>query len=266
MWKKSWRRLRVYFSGRWGVYPRPLWIRIPRWLLIHWRYSLIAILIVVAVLIGILFSSSLTIGNLVPLLFFILPVFSFVIYLLMFIVSSPYAKEDTVSPSSIIASAHQDQEKEHLAKARRGIVEKQQLSGITLRYTMRGHKYLVNSIAWSPDGKKLALGSNDWSIHVWDVDAERVMRVLESQTEVYSVTWSPASDLLACGSKDGTIHIWNIESGQLLHTLRQHSGAVHCVAWSPDGRIVASSSSTIQIQSPNTGQTLWIDIEARFGI
>ncbi len=38
---------------------------------------------------------------------------------------------------------------------------------------LRGHTELVNSVAYSPDGKILASGSNDWTIRIWDVDKRK---------------------------------------------------------------------------------------------
>ena len=46
--------------------------------------------------------------------------------------------------------------------------------------------------------------------------------------------------MLASGSKDATIRLWDVKTGAVLRTLEGHSGRVESLAFSPDGRTLAS--------------------------
>ncbi len=58
---------------------------------------------------------------------------------------------------------------------------------------------------------------------------------------VYRMTLSPDGRILVSSSNDNTVRLWDMESGRLLRTL-EHRGDVVCVAWSPDGRMLATGT------------------------
>ena len=124
-------------------------------------------------------------------------------------------------------------------------------SGSNLR-TFGGHAAAVNSVAFSPDGNVLASGSADHSIKLWDITNGRELMTLRGHSStVNSVAFSPDGHMLASGSgslgADGVndanvIKLWDVASGTELRTLMGHAKWITAVAFSPDGKLLASAS------------------------
>jgi len=77
--------------------------------------------------------------------------------------------------------------------------------------TLTGHTNWVNSVAYSPDGRTLASGSNDNTIKLWDSASGQLLRTLTGHTNyVQSVAFSADGRTLASGSFDTTIMLWDV--------------------------------------------------------
>ncbi|WP_414581625.1 CHAT domain-containing protein, partial [Scytonema sp. PCC 10023] len=102
------------------------------------------------------------------------------------------------------------------------------------RNRLQGHSSGVSSVAFSPDGKTLASGSDDNTIKLWDVATGKISQTLTRHSSgVSSVAFSPDGKTLASGSDDNTIKLWDVATGKHSQTLTGHSSGVWSVAFSP---------------------------------
>lgn len=102
----------------------------------------------------------------------------------------------------------------------------------------------ILSVAFSPDGTRLAVGLDDGTVVLWDVTSNRLIYELDGhEQQVRGLDFSPSGELLASGSFDDTAILWNVKTGQPVETLSGHSNSVTSVEFSPDGTLLATGSS-----------------------
>jgi WD40 repeat protein len=115
--------------------------------------------------------------------------------------------------------------------------------------TLRGHASDVMSVAFSPDGTRLASGSKDRTVRLWacpepgrrDAATGRCLQTLPGHFDtVNCVVFSPDGKQLASASADRTVRLWDTATGECLKTLGGHLGRVTSIAFFPGGQQIAS--------------------------
>ncbi len=84
-----------------------------------------------------------------------------------------------------------------------------------------GASWRVNSIAFSPDGKFIAGGTDNRSIKIWRVKNGKEIQTYKSGESVYvhSVDYSPDGRFIAAGMEDGSICVWNLKNSKSISLL-----------------------------------------------
>jgi hypothetical protein len=99
-------------------------------------------------------------------------------------------------------------------------------------------------VAFSPDGTRIASGSADKTLKVWDAKTGQDLLSLKGHTDsVNAVSFSPDGSRIASGSFDKTLKVWDAKTGQDLLSLKGHTDWVRAVAFSPDGSRVFGQES-----------------------
>ncbi|MFL5628190.1 MAG: protein kinase domain-containing protein, partial [Ktedonobacteraceae bacterium] len=112
-------------------------------------------------------------------------------------------------------------------------------------YTYTRHTDIVQAIAWSPDGKRIASAGNDAQVHIWNArNGQHYFTCLGHGDTIQAVAWSPNGKYIASASRDRTVHIWDATTGQVVSIYHGHSSGVNAICWAPesDGPLIVSGS------------------------
>ncbi len=120
---------------------------------------------------------------------------------------------------------------------------------LLVRYDAHADK--VITVAWSPNGKQIASGGLDSTVHLWRATNGQHLLTYRSHSRVfppaavYVVRWSPNGTRIASAGTSATIQVWDPSNGQKVAAYEGHSAALPSIfhlEWSPDGSRIASTN------------------------
>ncbi len=132
------------------------------------------------------------------------------------------------------------------------------------RFRLRGDMARARSLALAPDGRLLAVGCEDGTAYLWDLDRKAVtFRIQAQAAPVRAVAFAPDGKALAtAGGKVGRGHgpapvkLWDPGTGKQLATLDGHTETVNAIGFAPDGRTLLSAGEdgTVRVWDVTAGK------------
>jgi len=111
-----------------------------------------------------------------------------------------------------------------------------------IRSIFRGHKFVVRSVDFSPNGRHVVSGSRDGTVRMWNT-RDGTARVFNyASNVVWSVRFSPSGQLVAAG-ETGCLRMWDVRTGQLVRRWTGHGGSIRGVAFMSDGMELVTRGS-----------------------
>jgi WD40 repeat protein/transcriptional regulator with XRE-family HTH domain len=133
--------------------------------------------------------------------------------------------------------------------SRRGEVRVWSDEGKLLHLAWHAHTDTVRALAFSPDGHRLATGSWDGSLKLWDIENGTLLWTIWFTDNVECLAFAPNGGILASSGDGATVQLWGSQRGEHVQTLTGPTGPVFTLVWSPDGHLLAGGSfdKTIQL-------------------
>ncbi len=126
---------------------------------------------------------------------------------------------------------------------------------------LKGHSFRVNAVAFSPNGDRIATGSQDGTARVFSTSDGNVTAILDANGgETYAVAFSTDGEYVITGNGVGTARIFRISGGPAIAVLRGQSERVTAVAFDSENKIAVSVASNCTIIVFDTSESQIISV------
>jgi WD40 repeat protein len=115
----------------------------------------------------------------------------------------------------------------------------------------------VTDADFALDGKAIVTAGRDGG-SIWSIPDGRLVHLLSSPSGVSRVAFARDGSLVATAGRDGTARIWDAASGKPRHVLRGSKGPLTDVVFSPDGRLLLTTSFDVKTWDARTGALLHV--------
>jgi WD40 repeat protein len=157
-------------------------------------------------------------------------------------------------PDKVYTATFSPDGKSLLSGSNDGTIRLWDVAGAATRLTLTPHETLVHNVAFAPDGKSFATAGWDKAVRFWDATTGKWAKTLEHGAGVLAIAFSPDGKLLATVTmldnrvpppgefRKPEVKLWDVETGKEVASLEGHTQHVYGVAFSADGKFLATAS------------------------
>jgi len=118
------------------------------------------------------------------------------------------------------------------------------------------------TLAWSPNGEKLAVGYDDGTVEIRNLQANINTTIGQSAVPIISMAWNPTNiDQLAVLTITGVLRVYDVQSGNSLYRDELDANSPVYISWSPDGTRLATADNDIAGQYQPPGAVTILDAQ-----